>query len=633
MEYAVNEKRAPQPEEIARFTTVSDVCLSPDGKLVAYVEGTMAKREGVAGSRIMIADAEGQKQPQLLGDGPAKEPRWSRDGNLLAFITCTPAVSLTIINQLTNKRTDIAIPQEAQRLEWSPDGRFLSFLSRQPAAEATGSTIDVAGSAVSEVRLHLYCLQSGRLVSKTIARHSISSYTWSPDSRQLAVTAVASAEPNAEKLYVLTMNESQQRFLATVSDVTIQLAWSPDGQTIVWCGREHTAGIGQIQLFRLEADPVITMPFCADFPGSIKWIGFLRDGRLVFAALKQFRVGIYAVRLDGGRVETLVDPFQLDSGSLGSGSFSQFTVSVSEDGQRYATTCSGPAEPGNVVTGSWNVSPQRITDYNSDIKNMTLGEVEELSWMAPDGLDIHGLLIKPVDYVEGRSYPLVVEIHGGPRRSWWNTCYLGHSWAQLLANQGYLVLLPNPRGSSGRGAEFVRANSCDLGGADLADVLTGVDDMIARGYADPEQLGIAGWSYGGFLAAWAITQTKRFKAAVIGASIVNWISWQGQSAMARQWASIHWGNRLIAYQNPERLIKRSPIHFVQNVQTPSLLLHGEQDQKIPAAQADEFYAALKALNVPVDYVKYQGEGHVLTEEAHQIDGMKRVVGWFKRYLR
>ncbi|WP_169864758.1 S9 family peptidase [Sutcliffiella halmapala] len=619
-------------EEAVKLEEVQDVQLSPDGSQVAFVTSRVSQRAGHASKHVWIANRNGGAPCKIeTSFSLIQEPRWSPDGMCLALLVKEKDCKIAFVNKDGEQLSTLKVPTGANNIEWSPDGRFISFLCCDSKLE--NDTFVVTSQRKRSTHLYVVDRETNVIHQLSKGNKQITRYAWSPDGKQVVTSSVSENGTNAKQdLTTYHVHNGEEHFLGKSHDMTIKLAWSPCGNYIAWCGREHEPGSGQLVIFSVQEKRHLPRTICADFPGSVKWIDFLPDGRLIFAALSNFRVGIYTTTLSGTEIEVLLDPNDTKQGSLGSGSFTTFNVSLSADGSQFATSCSGPKEPGNVVVGELGKSIKRITAFNLHVQDMELGATEEISWEAEDGLTMYGLLIKPVDYRPGKSYPTVVEIHGGPRRSWWDTCYLTNSWAQLLASQGYMVFLPNPRGSSGRGAKFVQANNGDLGGKDFSDIMSGVDEIIAKGYADPDRLGVAGWSYGGYLTSWAITQTNRFKAAVIGAAIVNWISWNGQSSMAPYWSSVHWREPLIAYQNAEKLIQRSPIHFIEKVQTPTLIFHGDKDGKIPSTQADEFYQGLKALGTPVEYLKYPGEGHGIHQEHHQIDQLERIVKWFTQYL-
>ena len=619
------------PEMITALDMVEDVRLSPDGKQVAFIYRRGEEPNGgFSNASLMLFHCDSEKLIQLTSSlMRPSEPRWShRCFTLAYFLEHQAEKSIWIRREDGENRFFMSVPKRATQLAWSPDGRWLSFLVDVPCSSGgDDATIIVVHEQQTIRQLWIVEVETGK--AQIIAEDRFRLYTWAPNSQQI----IGVVKENGEELLSMVTLDQKTWVLTKVHDATISIAWSPDGKTIVWCGREHTPGSGQMLVIPVASTHRQSpQTILSDFPGSIKWLDFLPDGRIVFAALKRFRVGLYSVAVDGAGLKELFSPADASPGSLGSGSFSHFHVSLSADGTRFATTRSGPKEPANVVVGDWGKPLRQLTHYNPQMEEWLLGETEEVSWTASDGLTIEGLLIKPPHFSSQQKYPLIVELHGGPRRSWWDTCYLVQSWAGWLAQQGYLVFLPNPRGSSGRGADFVRANQADLGGKDWADVMAGVDHLIAKGIADPLRLGICGWSYGGYLTAWGITQTARFRAAVMGAAMVNWISWEGQTCMFGIWPTTHWRDRLVAYHQPQQLMERSPIYYVKNVVTPTLIVHGTRDQKVPCTQAEEFYRALKALGKKVTYVKYVGEGHGIQKRSHQIDLRKRMVQWFQRHL-
>jgi dipeptidyl aminopeptidase/acylaminoacyl peptidase len=254
-------------------------------------------------------------------------------------------------------------------------------------------------------------------------------------------------------------------------------------------------------------------------------------------------------------------------------------------------------------------------------------QVESRSWTGPGDMPVQGFLIYPLDYAPGRRYPLFVNVHGGP--SW---CYVPEyflAWARLLSTRGCLVLLPNPRGSWGRGLAYQAANVGDLGGGDWQDIYAGIDPLIEAGLVDANRLGVGGWSYGGYLTAWAITQTDRFRCAIAGASITNYVSNYGL-VDNREWQSTMFGS--VVYDDMEFQRSRSPISYTERVKTPLLLVHGEEDQLAPPGQAIEFYTALRHHDVPVELVLYPREPHGFVERPHQVDLLERIAAWVDRYL-
>jgi dipeptidyl aminopeptidase/acylaminoacyl peptidase len=254
------------------------------------------------------------------------------------------------------------------------------------------------------------------------------------------------------------------------------------------------------------------------------------------------------------------------------------------------------------------------------------GKAENLEWRS-DGLDVQGWLIPPKEVHHGTRYPMVVVVHGGP------SGMTSSSWPAdidgALMTMGYFVLLPNPRGSYGRGEAFTQANVKDFGGGDLRDILAGVDAVLARYPVDPKRLGIYGWSYGGFMTMWAVTQTDRFHAAVTGAGVADWLSYYGQN-LIDQWMIPFFGASV--YDDPAVYEKSSPIRFIKRVKTPTLVVVGEHDAECPAPQSFEFWHALKTLGVPTQLVVYPGEGHDFADRANRKDVLERTLAWLEKYL-
>jgi dipeptidyl aminopeptidase/acylaminoacyl peptidase len=269
-----------------------------------------------------------------------------------------------------------------------------------------------------------------------------------------------------------------------------------------------------------------------------------------------------------------------------------------------------------------------VTDLNRSVRPQW-GEARSLHWQS-GGLTVQGWLLYPHDYDAKRRYPLVVSVHGGPawaRRPAWPGIFFDLS---ALAAEGYFVFFPNPRGSFGQGEAYARANVKDFGHGDLTDILTGVDEVLKTAPVDPERLGIAGWSYGGYMTMWTVTQTPRFKAAVAGAGIANWQSYYGENGID-QWLLPYFGATV--YDDPAVYARSSPLSFIKRVRTPTLVLVGERDEECPPPQSREFWHALKTLGVPTQLVIYPGEGHGFNQTSHRRDALRRTAAWLAKYLK
>jgi dipeptidyl aminopeptidase/acylaminoacyl peptidase len=307
-------------------------------------------------------------------------------------------------------------------------------------------------------------------------------------------------------------------------------------------------------------------------------------------------------------------------------------ATFSRDGSVVAFTRSDVQRPDDVYVAKLPgmVDGVRLTDHNPQVRALALGADEVIRWKGKDGMEIEGVVVYPVGYQQGKRYPTVALIHGGPSGVWSQSFPGSHgNYGHVWAGKGWAVFYPNVRGSSSYGEKFLFANINDWGGGDYQDVQTGIDHLIAKGVADPDKLAQSGWSYGGYMTMWAVTQTNRFRAAVAGAGLANWQSYYGQNGID-QWMIPYFGASV--YDDPAVYAKRSPINFIKNVKTPTLILVGERDSECPPPQSYEFWHALRTLGVKTQLVVYPNEGHVFTQPEHRRDMIKRLVEWFNQHL-
>jgi dipeptidyl aminopeptidase/acylaminoacyl peptidase len=304
----------------------------------------------------------------------------------------------------------------------------------------------------------------------------------------------------------------------------------------------------------------------------------------------------------------------------------------SRDGGSVAFTLSEARKPADVqvaTIGTGTLKPRQLSDHNPQVRDLALGTSEVVTWKSSDGMAIDGVLLRPVGYETGKRYPLVAYIHGGPAGAWSQGFPAGWSNpGQVLAGQGFAVFYPNPRGSSAYGEKFLRANIRDWGAGDYRDIQTGIDALVARGIADSTRLAQTGWSYGGYMTAWTLTQTNRFKAVVVGAGLTDMYSMYATNDIPRTLDG-YFGAE--PWNDTTEYRKRSAMTYIKNARTPTLILHGQADQRVPIGQAQELYAGLKKNGVPVQLVFYPREPHGLQEPRHQLDKMKREVEWIRRW--
>jgi len=530
------------------------------------------------------------------------------------------------------------LPQSRGRvtdLMWSPDGASFALIVVEPDSEDWQARLktrdDARGFGDDWRAAHVWTLRldGGQLNRVTADGRHACAAAWSPDSASIAVLSQDSPWEDAYygplRLDLYPAQGGPAKNLATIKGPATHLCWSRDGSLLAMSAAEsrvHTPGA-----FTLVSavDGTTWLPW-PGFPGTVEWLTWVPDGNaLIVAALQDLAPVLLRVNLDQNgltrdSVSLLPEEFA-NRGNIGD------DVSISADGRTIALLYSRADTPAELWAGPIDDVRQR-SRVNASIADWDIGRVEHLHWPAADGLTIGGLLFYPASYREGIRYPLVLLIHGGPDWHWAE--YFPTGWAQLLSSYGYAVLLPNPRGGTGRGASFVDATWNDLGGEEMRDNLRGADAAIAMGIADPDRLGIGGWSHGGYMTAWTITQTTRFKAAVIGAGVANLVSDQGQNDIPRC-NDDYFETR--AHDDPDPYMRRSPITFVNRVTTPTLVLHGAADARVHPTQGREFFSALRLTGVPAEFITYPREGHAIEERLHRADLFRRILAWYDRYLK
>lgn len=607
--------------------------ISPDGTHIAWVEAVSA---GGGGSAIYVQDLKSSSsQPQRLSaaseDAAAHEGDifWSPDDKQLAFLSDAGGdgqsqlfvadVDSGAARKLTSLKGFLADPA------WSPDGKTLAILFTENAPRAAGPLMPmtpetgVVDSKTYEQRLATVEVASGTVRQLSPPDVYVYEYDWSPDSKSFALIAAHGAGDSnwyVAQIYTLGLAGGD---LQPVYQPHLQIAkprWSPEGKSIAFIeGLMSDEGSTGGDIFVVSAGggkAHNVTPGIAASPNGIFWAA---ADRILFTENVDGQSGISTVDLTSGKI------VQLWSGP------ESLAASFSADHAQSAAIRSSPAHPGEIWVGSIG-SWKQLTHYNDSVRP-DWGEMKNLHWTS-DGMRIQGWLMYPKDYDANRRYPMVVVVHGGPaaavRPSW---PARGFNLDSLSA-KGYFVLYPNPRGSFGQGEKYTQGNVKDFGYGDFRDIMAGVDEVVKTLPVEEQRIGIFGWSYGGYMTMWAVTQTHRFRAAVAGAGLSNWQSYYGENDID-EWMIPYFGASV--YDDPAVYARSSPITFIKNVKTPTLILVGERDGEVPEPQSREFWHALKTLGVETEFVVYEGEGHSIRQPAHQRDIMERLVGWFDHYLK
>lgn len=626
------------PEHAVNFQVASDAQIAPDGRLVAFTVAPVGHTDTIPTSAIWLVPVDGSAPARAFTTGMAedKQPRWSPDGRTLAFLSDRAerrSHQIFVISRDGGEARSLTnVARGLDLLAWAPDGQSLSATAdrRALAGEVRPSSEVSVASQAARPRVIIRVPLDGEGAEPQVigpASGHVWAYAWSPDGqRVVALTTPGNGLDEPAKglqIVEITVASRSERVIATLDALPARIQWSPDGTTLVTV----TDLPGRNDDTRVLLIDVATGAFTPLDAGETTpiWAGWIPGSERQLLTLRA--EGLFS-RID--RVD-LASEMTQELELLPAGGTPLDALSISADGRTVALVRAHPSGPPEVWAGAIGEQLRCLTHLNPQLDEVAIAPMEPVEWTASDGWTIQGWLIRPVDAEPGERLPLIVQVHGGPTSRWGPTFHATwHDWGQVLAAAGYAVLLPNPRGSTGRGQAFTAANRGDLGGMDFDDVMRGVDWAIEQGIADPNRLGIAGWSYGGFLTAWAVTQTDRFKAALCGAAVTNWASKVGTTDI-RPYNEGRFPGQL--HENPDPYWERSPIRYLGRIKTPTLVVHGEADQRVAPEQGMELYLGLRAAGVPTDFITYPRQGHSFHERAFQLDLLERIVAWFDQWLK
>lgn len=637
-------------EDVIGLRVVSEARISPNGARVAYVLLEPDSQRPVGwGASLWVVEVDGG-EPRRLRDG-AQAPRWSPDGRRLAFLSRDeeggPSMQIWTIDTddgAVARVSDSATGAAAY--EWSPDGASIAYVAIDPASLPQRDPVArVHGETGPRHQLYLLDLERGTSSQLTRVAGTVhvnffgggSSFSWSPDGSRIAFAVQPGRsfeDAYRSDVYVVSIEEGRVRPLIERQGMDFRPLFSPDGRWVAFVSsygaidRLGSHGLSVVAAEGGEPRDIGKTHGQAflDAPNGHEWTA---DGRaLLYGAPRGATRQLLALSVADGALAMV---------SEGQAVHTAFTFSA--DRSRMAFLGSGPGRPYDVfVSPIESFQPRRLTRLNRDLEDVAMPGMETIRWRNPQGMEIEGVLVKPPDFESGRRYPLVAWMHGGPE---------GHavlafdptvpfplagfdpSPIQLLAARGYVVLLPNFRGSAGYGREFLRAVIGELGPAPLEDLLSGIDHLIEAGIADPDRLGVMGWASGAYKAAHAITASRRFAAAALGAGPTELRMAYGEGDFPVQWESLMGG---APWEVPERYDRDSPLRQANEVRAATLLMHGADDALVPPIQTQQFHTMLSLSGVTTELVTYPGQGHGLLHPRARADAMRRMLDWFERWL-
>ena len=663
------DKHAMTASDVVNIKSVSSPAISPDGKWVIYTvraweaaskdPAKPGKQEAKTHLWMVSATSpagEGAPHQITFGETDETNAAWSPDGKRISFVAARgkgpagaggeagdgPKQQIWLMRadggeawQLTESKESVGA------YAWSSDGKQIAYVSREPLAKEVEEAHkrnddpqvfegDFTASAVSVIEVER---------KKTTAIVTGQTFTiqgdpsWSPDASQIAFSAKPTPllRDNRADVYLVNVSTKAMEKITTEPGPDVSPHWSPDGTMIAYQsepnkwkplpdGTQNQDVSNQHLMIYNVASKKIEDHSTKEFDVSVGSPIWMPDSkRILFVSGKSVYYEVFSYDLATKKYAQLSHEKMIFARSNSGG--------LDRAASTITFTMSTPTEPAEVYVSDLSfASPRKLTDTNPQVRDFLLGSTEVIQWKSSDGMTIEGVLIKPAGYQAGKKYPFLVDVHGGPTGAHLN--YF-QAEGQMWAGNGWAVLFPNPRGSSNYGEKFARANIMDWGGGDYRDIMAGTDAVIARGIADPDHMAEEGWSYGGYMTCWIVSQTGRFKAAMMGAGLSNLVSMYGTTDIPSYLLTFFEGYP--TKDNTRLYNERSGLTYVDQVTTPLLILQGGRDERVPTSQSMEFFRALKDRGKTVELVYYPREGHGLGEYYHQYDRYRRTYEWITKY--
>jgi dipeptidyl aminopeptidase/acylaminoacyl peptidase len=631
------KKRPMTVDDGLNMVSVGSALMSPDGKSVFYSLSELDWAKNKRKSTYDMISADGGDAYQYIGEAGGSSFQFSPDGKSLSFTRPVEQKAQIFLMptgggeavQLTNHENAVG------PFRWSQDSTMILFLAEEPRSKDDEKKYKAGDDAVfvdegpngqtegSWNALWQFDVKAKKETKLTNEKLNIGGFDLSPDGTRILYTARFENRRNQgylSEIYLFNIKDKTKTRLTDNRAPEGGLLWAPDGKSFVYSAPDDKVWeLRNSKIWVMDPETKLYRMISGQFEGNIQGYIWTPDGAsLLFSGLQKTNSNLFKLEAASGKLTKLTNL----TGSLQVSSYSK-------DRKKMVYSFSDFDTPGDLyVSSTEEFKPVRLTDANPWVKkDLLLAGARVIRWKSKDGLEVEGLLFLPPDYQPGKKVPLMLNIHGGPAGSFSNRF---SSIYHIYAGLGYASFCPNVRGSSGSSDGLLRGNMRDIGGGDYWDLMTGVDCVVKEGYADPDKLGLRGWSYGGILGGWTVTQTNRFKAASVGAMVSDWTSEYGPGFNhdVRLW---YIGGT--PWDNPKGYREKSSLTHAKNVTTPTLILHGANDTTDTEAQSMNFFATLKDMGKTVRYIKFPREPHGFGEPHHQRIRDIEEIAWMQKYVQ
>ena len=633
--------KTPTVEQSLNMKNVNSPRISPDGRLVAYQVQETNWEENAFENEIWVTNvATGERYQLTNAKKSSTNPQWSWDSKRLAFVSDRDGKrQLYVIAPTGGEAVQLtSLESGVNGFAWSPDGRHIAFTAAEPESKARKERKEKYGEFEvvkgDYVMTHLWMIEVAadtsakkpepvRLTDGTA--FSVGGFSWSPDSTRIAFSATRNPDlisSDTSDIYVLTVGDRSLKKIVDTRGPDTNPIWSPDGRQIAF----ETADAHEFHYFENSRIAVVASEggtpqvLTASFDEDPILLAWSPDG-VYFAGQQKTSSHLFRLNAATGAIEPVSQP----------AGFASSQYSFTRDYRQAAFVAAGPNEYAEVYVSPLSAfAPRKLTAMGDQLKDFQLARREVIQWKSTDGTPIEGVLIKPADFDATKKYPLLVVIHGGPTGVDTPVLRADRTYPlEMFAAKGAVILRPNYRGSAGYGEKFRALNVRNLGVGDYWDVISGVDYLIAQGFVDKDRVGAMGWSQGGYISAFITASSDRFKAVSVGAGISDWMTYYVNTDITpftRQYL------KATPWDDPEVYRKTSPIAYIKNARTPTLIQHGELDRRVPIPNAYELRQALEDRGVPVKMIVYKGFGHGIDKPKQQRAVMEHNYEWFSQWI-